>query len=96
MELAGLILGGTEMGREARLLLRPGMARLKGLDTLRVVIESRLELKDVVTVRRGFFREDIVMMVRRILMQPYTFMVMAGIRYAFLASKATSLFASQR
>jgi hypothetical protein len=54
-----------EMGREARLLLRPGMARLKGLDTLRVVIESRLEMKDVVTVRRGFLGEDIVMMVIR-------------------------------
>jgi hypothetical protein len=85
-----------EMGREARLLLRLGMARLKGLDALRVVIESRLELKDVVTVRRGFLGEDIVMMVRR---KSYAAIYTHGHycwhRYAFLASKATSIFASQ-
>ena len=63
MELTGLTLRGMETGREARLLLRPGMARLKGLDALRAVVESRLELEDVVTLRRGFFGKDIVMMV---------------------------------
>lgn len=64
MELAGLILGRMEMGREARLLLRPGVARLNGLDT-QAVTESRLDFEDVATLRRGFLGEDIGMMVRR-------------------------------
>lgn len=53
-----------EIGREARLLLRPGMARLKGLETLRFVMESRLELKEVMRLRRGFLGDDIERMVR--------------------------------
>lgn len=53
------MLKGIETGRDKRLLLRPGMARLKGLETLRVVRESWLELNDVMTLRRGFLGEDI-------------------------------------
>lgn len=43
-----------------RLLLRLGMARLNGLDELRAVMESRLGLKEVMTLRRGFLGEDMV------------------------------------
>lgn len=53
------MLRGIESGRNERVLLRPGIARLNGLETLRVVRESRLELKEVMTLRRGFLGEDI-------------------------------------
>jgi hypothetical protein len=53
------MLSGIEAGRDERLLLRPGIARLKGLETLRVVRESRFEWKEVTTPRRGFLGEDI-------------------------------------
>ena len=53
------MLKGIESGCEERLLLRPGIARLKGLETLRVVRQSRLELKEVMTLRRDFLGEDI-------------------------------------
>ena len=59
------MLSGIETGRDECLLWRPGIARLKGLETLRVVMELRLELKDVITLRRGFVGDDMVFELRR-------------------------------
>lgn len=66
------MLGGIETGRDDRLLLRPGMARLKGLETLRVVSESRLELKEVITLRCGFLGEDIAGLFRAECLRDYS------------------------
>lgn len=58
------MLRGMETGRDERLLLRPGIARLNGLETLRVAKESWFELKEVMTLRRGFLGEDIEVAVK--------------------------------
>lgn len=58
------MLRGIEIGRDERSLLRPGIARLNGLETLRVVRESRFELKEVMTLRRGFLGDDMKIVIK--------------------------------